>query len=79
MAPGSSPVLCYIPVSPDCGDADGVVFPGGRRVAAMTAFDIGYLRSLYWERPDVGAISKLLRIRKSTKKAQEEAGATQLP
>ncbi len=36
----------------------------GRNIAELTSFDIGYLRSLYWERPDEAAVTKLLRVRR---------------
>lgn len=38
----------------------------------LTSFDIGYLRSLYWWRPDVPAVDKLLGVRKRAAKAREE-------
>lgn len=41
--------------------------------AELTDFDIGYLRSLYWYRPDEPAVSKLLRIRGWAEKARREA------
>lgn len=43
------------------------------RAAELTDFDVGYLRSLYWYRPDEAAVSKLLRVRRWAEKARREA------
>jgi hypothetical protein len=37
----------------------------------LTTFDIGFLRSLYWWRPDVSAANKLLGIRRWMEEAEE--------
>jgi hypothetical protein len=47
--------------------------PSGRDTPELTSFDIGYLRSLYWEQPNEPAVSKLLRVRREAAKAQEQA------
>lgn len=44
-----------------------------RGIPELTSFDIGYLRSLYWEAATESSVSKLLRIRKQAEKAQREA------
>lgn len=46
-----------------------------RRPAGLTCFDIGYLRSLYFWRPDVPAISKFLGIRRRVALAEGDACA----
>ncbi len=45
-----------------------------RGTAELTSFDMGYLRSLYWERPDESAVTKLLRVRRQAEKAGSEEG-----
>ncbi len=47
-----------------------------RAIPELTSFDIGYLRSLYWEAATEAAATKLLRMRKTAKKAQREAAET---
>jgi hypothetical protein len=47
-----------------------------RAIPELTSFDIGYLRSLYWEAATEAAVSKLLRMRKQAEKAQREAFAS---
>ncbi len=44
----------------------------GTGVPELTSFDIGYLRSLYWERPDESAVTKLLRVNRQAEKARAE-------
>jgi hypothetical protein len=44
-----------------------------RAIPELTSFDIGYLRSLYWEAATEPAATKLLRMRKTSAKAQKEA------
>lgn len=44
-----------------------------RAIPELTSFDIGYLRSLYWEAATEPAVSKLLRMRKTAAKAKKEA------
>lgn len=44
-----------------------------RSVPELTSFDIGYLRSLYWEAATESSVSKLLRIRKQAEKAKRES------
>lgn len=44
-----------------------------RNIPELTSFDIGYLRSLYWEAATESSVSKLLRIRKQAEKAKREA------
>jgi len=46
-----------------------------RTIPELTSFDIGYLRSLYWEAATESSVSKLLRVRKQAEKAQREASA----
>jgi hypothetical protein len=41
----------------------------------LTSFDIGFLRSLYWEAANESAISKLLRIKRQADKARAEMAA----
>lgn len=47
-----------------------------RVIPELTSFDIGYLRSLYWEAATEPAASKLLRMRKQAEKARREAAGT---
>jgi hypothetical protein len=47
---------------------------GSHDTPELTSFDIGYLRSLYSERPDVPAVSRLLNVRWFMARAQKEAG-----
>ncbi|HEY1124079.1 MAG TPA: hypothetical protein VGE65_00475 [Sphingobium sp.] len=44
-----------------------------RDIPELTSFDVGYLRSLYWEAATESSVSKLLRIRRQAEKAQREA------
>ena len=43
---------------------------GGGGVPELTSFDVGYLRSLYSERPDVPAVTRLLSVRWFAARAQ---------
>jgi hypothetical protein len=43
----------------------------GRGPGELTSFDIGYLESLYWWRPDVPAADKLLGVRKRAERAED--------
>ncbi len=42
-------------------------------MAGLTSFDLGYLRSLYWESASESAVTKLLRVGKAAEKAGKEA------
>jgi hypothetical protein len=45
-----------------------------RSIPELTSFDIGYLRSLYWEAATESAVTKLLRIRRQADKATRDSG-----
>lgn len=46
---------------------------GGRDIAGLTGFDISYLRSLYYHRPDLPAVTKLLGVGRRAASAEEDA------
>jgi len=47
---------------------------GGGSPAELTAFDAGYLRSLYWSVPNASAAHKLLDVERWAAKAEPEEG-----
>ena len=54
-------------------DEEGGLEPTDREPAELTSFDIGYLRSVYFWRPDrsVPAVGRLLGVRRRSEAADE--------